>query len=212
MSKNTLKNYGSILWEHQPSMNRSRFNLLLLEHGEYYFRDFSAVWYRFKSGSYVKINGRLKCCSRSLLFEPTDDAMIEEPILRFPFKTMGQITKHTKNFSEIIDNIDTLFTFLSSSLYEMKADDIPAPYIYKQCGTENNGIVADGPQFVFGLVHTGLDEFLGIVQVLWDIVQKCNERGPGRMCEEELLKPFVDEIYKQATTFETIHLVNFNEH
>ena len=79
-------------WESKSSRNKckSRFNLLLLEYGEYFIEDVSVFWYPvpndiagrpFKSCDALKIQGRLKLCSRSVLFEPND---IRKPIIKFP--------------------------------------------------------------------------------------------------------------------------------
>ena len=63
---------------------KSRFNLLLLEHGESFIEDVSVCLYpipddydlydrhnkSFETFDAIKIQGRLKLCSRSLIFEP----------------------------------------------------------------------------------------------------------------------------------------------
>ena len=51
-----------------------RFNLLLLENGEYYFEDFGAIYYLPGDENvpffHRKLEGRIKLCSSSLLFVP----------------------------------------------------------------------------------------------------------------------------------------------
>ncbi|CAM9749529.1 unnamed protein product, partial [Discosporangium mesarthrocarpum] len=72
----------------KPSRKQSRFNLLALEHGEYYFQDYSAYYFppslasppassspfsgEGGGGRRPRQQGRLKLCSRGLLFEPAD--------------------------------------------------------------------------------------------------------------------------------------------
>ena len=99
-------------WEKNPKQkaSKSRFNLLLLEYGEYYFEDFSAYIYpvptiatyadaecniesnislnstgnkSFIQCDNMKVQGRLKLCTNSLIFEPSD---IRKPLLKFLFK------------------------------------------------------------------------------------------------------------------------------
>ena len=46
----------------------SRFSLYLLEHGELFLYDFGGIL----EGDDSTARGRLRCCSRSLVFEPAD--------------------------------------------------------------------------------------------------------------------------------------------
>ncbi|CAM9421931.1 unnamed protein product, partial [Choristocarpus tenellus] len=87
--------------DEKPSRKRSRFNLLALEHGEYYFQDYSAYYYppstlpnsaglgpsSYASGGArrPRHQGRLKLCSRGLLFEPSDRLL---PLVKYPFRHM----------------------------------------------------------------------------------------------------------------------------
>ncbi|XP_063849443.1 protein FAN-like isoform X3 [Scylla paramamosain] len=71
-----------------------RFSLLLLEAGEIYFEDYAAIYLlpkevpaalntweaKFESGT---IRGRLKVCSKSLVFDPRDS---RAPIIKFPYR------------------------------------------------------------------------------------------------------------------------------
>jgi factor associated with neutral sphingomyelinase activation len=60
-----------------------RFSLLLLEFGEIYFEDYSCIYYPNASTESESIDrkerGRLKVCSRSLIFDALDHAY---PILK----------------------------------------------------------------------------------------------------------------------------------
>ena len=75
--------------------SRSRFNLLLLEYGEYFFEDTTVFWYPMPDDSVgrslemcdsLKVPGRLKICSRSLIFEPSNH---NKPLVKYSFKSIG---------------------------------------------------------------------------------------------------------------------------
>jgi len=53
----------------------------------------------------------------------------------------------------------------------MKANDLVAPYLQKRCGEEAD---YEGPDFIFKLQHTPLNEFLNLVGA------KEGGRGGGR--------------------------------
>ena len=57
----------------------SRFSLYLLEHGELFLYDFGGTL----EGDDSTTRGRLRCCSRSLVFEPAD---ARAPLLKFPLR------------------------------------------------------------------------------------------------------------------------------
>jgi len=57
-----------------------RFSLLLLEEGEYYFKDYACHYHPTTTGH--RVAGHLKLCSASLYFVPRN---VMEPIFRIPF-------------------------------------------------------------------------------------------------------------------------------
>lgn len=59
--------------------SKQRFDLLLLDDGEYYFRDYTCYFWRDST----RIFGHLKVCSMGLFFVPRD---VKEPIFRVPYK------------------------------------------------------------------------------------------------------------------------------
>jgi hypothetical protein len=70
-----------------------RFNLLLLEYGEYFFEDLSVYLFPVPSSDdrkpfhqcdALKVQGRMKFCSRSIIFEPTDQ---RKPIIKYLFRS-----------------------------------------------------------------------------------------------------------------------------
>ena len=80
-------------WKNDNYGCQERFNLLLLEPGEVYFEDFSVYYYpsQLKEDMMKKRQkGRLKICSKSLVFDPLDHTF---PILKFLFKDMIDIGK-----------------------------------------------------------------------------------------------------------------------
>lgn len=71
----------------------NRFSLLLLEPGEIYFEDFSAYMLTADKINETdferhKVIGRLKICSKSVVFDPKD---ILKPILKIPLKDCSSI-------------------------------------------------------------------------------------------------------------------------
>ena len=155
-------------WEKNPKQkaSKSRFNLLLLEYGEYYFEDFSAYIYpvptittdvdaqnniesivttnnasnkSFIQCDNMKVQGRLKLCTNSLIFEPND---VRKPLLKFLFK-------HIKDDIDIynISNDDLnscsiytsgFLTFSISIYYEMKENNRVSPYKMVAASTSSN--------------------------------------------------------------------------
>jgi factor associated with neutral sphingomyelinase activation len=104
---------------------RSRFNLLLLTEGEYYFSDYSVVYFAADSENHKeiikrKVNGRLKVCSKSLLFEPQDVAL---PIVKYEFKDIIAIGEGPNSEEFFIKTL---------SVIEMKENNIVAPYKFIQ--------------------------------------------------------------------------------
>ncbi|EFA76401.1 BEACH domain-containing protein [Heterostelium album PN500] len=69
-----------------------RFNLILMDEGEYYFDDYSASYYppaeTDEESFQKKVKGRILVCSNSIFFEPDD---VKQPILKFPFKEVTNI-------------------------------------------------------------------------------------------------------------------------
>lgn len=72
-----------------------RFNLLLLEYGEYFFEDLSVYLFPlpsehkpFHQCDALKVQGRMKLCSRSIIFEPTDQ---RKPIIKYQFRSFKNV-------------------------------------------------------------------------------------------------------------------------
>jgi hypothetical protein len=72
----------------------SRFSLLLLEPAEIYFEDFSAFLFPHNANKHdfekTKQIGRLKMCSKSIVFDPKD---INKPLIKIPLKDCINISE-----------------------------------------------------------------------------------------------------------------------
>ena len=184
-------------WERSKGASKSRFNLLLLEHAEYFFEDISVFHYpylpkdalsnctnslgkaSFSECDSLKVQGRLKLCSRSIIFEPTDG---KKPIRKYPFRgivsAVTQFNLKPEEIAEIGLMAAGYFTFVCSSYVEMKANDKVGPYIYRDA----NGNVADsasgaaapsssskessGERVLFAVLHSDLPSLLARIEKL----------------------------------------------
>jgi factor associated with neutral sphingomyelinase activation len=161
---------------------KSRFNLLLLEHGECYFLDF-AVYHYAKPNSNggcddeppldveslpwservrLRQPGRLKLCSRSLVFEPAD---VRLPILRLSFRQMSNKSRVERYERGGAPPGGAFFSVRCASVVEMKANAKIGPWHTRNLTSGSGGGDAV-PMFVFELLHTGLAEFLSSAEAL----------------------------------------------
>ncbi|XP_068236758.1 protein FAN-like [Palaemon carinicauda] len=117
---------------------KNRFSLLLLEPGEIYFEDF-AVIYHFpeellkKEDGWVRwvdstVRGRLKVCSKSLVFDPRD---IHVPIIKFPLKSIEAAQEYVTTITkEILNSVEeaTLLEIKCNMTVEMLEGGVLQPY------------------------------------------------------------------------------------
>ncbi|KAJ1521516.1 hypothetical protein ONE63_003179 [Megalurothrips usitatus] len=75
--------------------NKQRFSLLLLEPGEIYFEDYSVIL--LPSKTLKRQDGRLKLCSKSIVFDPKD---ISKPIIKIAHKDCVHIEELPQNLKE----------------------------------------------------------------------------------------------------------------
>jgi factor associated with neutral sphingomyelinase activation len=213
MQKN--KTNPQFFWDEKNSKkNRSRFNLLLLEYGEYFLEDLSVYFFPlptndltkvFEFSDSLKIQGRLKLSTRSLIFEPTD---IRFPLIKFPYKSM---TTSLETFNLKPSELKTLtvevsgfFTFMCNNYFEIKANDKIGPYkLIDNVNTSGS----TGNRVVFALVHSNLVQFLVKVEQFRHIFSVLEKKGSAQA--NQLLKPFIDTAL--ITSFDTSHLVDFHE-
>ncbi|XP_072936981.1 protein FAN-like [Epargyreus clarus] len=107
-------------------MNKSRFSMLLLEPGEIYFEDYSCKMNDQESLTIDSANqGRLKLCSKSLVFEPREWRF---PLIKLHFKDCYDICSVIKESSGDRKNVIKIQT---KQYAEMLEDNILAPYKFK---------------------------------------------------------------------------------
>lgn len=120
-----------------------RFSLLLLEEGEHYVADWTAmaIWPSNIQGNWQNLPmlpGRLRLASKSLFFE-ADDARV--PIVRIPFGAAQQM--------EAMDA--TSFTILVTSVTKMKPNAADVPYVTEK---------AKASRWQFKLPYATMDAFM----------------------------------------------------
>ena len=145
-----------------------RFDLLLLEEGEYYLDDYSAVRCSLPLlhtqspqpgalGMCKQVRGRIKVCSRSLMFDPEDSSI---PVSSYAFKTMKAMMP--TNFGRAGDQSSPelgseLFVITTTSVTNMREDGVHHPYRNETSPTTT----ADGSfVLLFALLHTSLDKVM----------------------------------------------------
>ncbi|PFX23712.1 protein FAN-like isoform X2 [Stylophora pistillata] len=111
----------------------TRFSLLLLEPGEIYFEDFSVFHYPSQLSEEEAIKrkqrGRLKICSKSILFDPIDTSY---PILKFPLRECIAITHWSGSLMSRIDTKGDVLAIESKQVIEMKEGNTIAPYTFRR--------------------------------------------------------------------------------
>ncbi|XP_050670489.1 protein FAN-like [Leptidea sinapis] len=107
-------------------MNKSRFTMLLLEPGEIYFEDYSSKMSEDEMINEYSKSGRLKICSKSLVFEPHS---ITEPLIKMHLK---ECLKISSVYSRADTNDKSNVLKVEIKQYcEMLEDNILAPYRFK---------------------------------------------------------------------------------
>ncbi|XP_066246823.1 protein FAN-like [Euwallacea similis] len=112
-------------------MDKSRFSLLLLDPGEIYFEDFSSTFVppdtTRKTYDIKKQEGRLKMCSKSLVFDPKD---FTKPLIKIHFKECVIIEKW-KGTTKFIENKNAL-SINCKEYIEVLEGNVIAPYKFKE--------------------------------------------------------------------------------
>ncbi|CEG40584.1 Lysosomal trafficking regulator LYST and related BEACH and WD40 repeat proteins [Plasmopara halstedii] len=181
--------------------SQTRFNLLLLEDGEFFLDDFSVHRYlEPHPDAHRKVQGRLKTGTRGFFFEPQDSNL---PILRFFFRDMKEMP-----LAELHNNSETgdcaiLLAFKISSVVEMKERGVDHPYVQK----ETNASTGIPEKYMFSLLHSKIEEFLKNVRPIWELAHKKNVMN--KMDEEVMLEPILT--LRQIDQFDSSLLVDFRE-
>jgi factor associated with neutral sphingomyelinase activation len=215
-------------WETLHRRHRARFNLLLLDHNEYLLEDLSAYCFPAPSDATIssastaikdalKIQGRLKLCSKSLVFEPTD---VHYPVMKFPYKQMSSdvtlLSPKTSSASQqLSEELRGLFTFTSSAYFELKEGNKVGPYkmvegsVSMHNNYQANSSSSSTFRLVFALVHADVDQFMVKIEQLRHIVTLSQRQGS--LVAYQLLKPFIEAAQLWTQRFDVSNLVNFHE-
>ncbi|KAG8197532.1 hypothetical protein JTE90_007268 [Oedothorax gibbosus] len=117
---------------YQDTISKERFSLLLLEPGEIYFEDYSCHCYPGKtteSEAFRRAHkGRLKVCSKSILFDPKDAC---HPILKFPLRDCQKIEQWQGSLLSKIDKGNVVYVECDQVI-EMLDGNFIAPYTFKR--------------------------------------------------------------------------------
>lgn len=201
-------------WDNKKEKkSKSRFNLLLLEYGEYFLEDLSVYYFplptndlskEFEINDTLKIQGRLKLATRSVIFEPNE---LRHPIIKFPYKSMiSEMNVFNIKDSEkmkLTVDVSGFFTFLCSSYFEMKENNKIGPYKLVDYKDKENA----GHRVLFALVHSDLEKILVEVEQFRHIYSIYEKQGSSSA--QQLLKPFIETAL--MSQFDSSHLVDFHE-
>ncbi|XP_013421222.1 protein FAN [Lingula anatina] len=113
---------------------KERFSLLLLDPGEIYFEDFSVFYYPPSPSEDEAIKrkqkGRLKICSKSVLFDPSD---IQYPILRFPLRDVVKVESYDpQSLFSRLDSKNKVLQIVSNAVIGMKEGNVIEPFDFKR--------------------------------------------------------------------------------
>ena len=205
-------------WSRKSKL-RSRFNLLLLEHNELFFEDLSVALYpaaidKLSDADTLKIPGRLKICSRSLIFEPND---ARKPLKKYPFKCIrSNVTQYTipgVNNSQLM-----CLAFTTSAYIEMKPNDKIAPFILKDAGgnlmdsisNNNKDANDDSIRIIIALNHsTNLLNIIKKIEDLRMIYHKLLASPYNSAVINTELNPIINQ--HNILTFDRSHLIDYHE-
>ena len=157
----------------------SRFSLYLLEHGELFLYDFGGTL----EGDDTTARGRLRCCSRSLVFEPAD---ARAPLLKFPLRHVERLAH---------DNGGVAFS--TTLYYELLANNIAAPFVKRTTFAERR----------FKPDHADPAELVKRIEKIRDIAERVSKEGPH--VEADLLEPVTSTL--KTATFDASMLDDFDE-
>jgi len=163
----------------------------------------------------LQAQGRLKVCSRSLIFEPND---VKRPVLKYPFKGM------LSSVHEVLEasSSSALLSFRAGNFLEMKANNKVTPYKLVEVGTaaerrSTSGMISEAVnqtppqsdagrmQVVFALLHSDIKSTVRKIEQLRSIFVESESTGTA----EQMLQPFIHSASSNA--FDSSQLVDFHE-
>jgi factor associated with neutral sphingomyelinase activation len=147
-----------------------RFSLILLEPGEIYFEDY-LIYYHYTNSPLLKQQqnkyelqkGKLKVCSKSLVFEPID---INYPLIKFPLKSIEKISDFndqnpTQSFNQDFEQIKKHFFYLKcKQITKLKENNKIAPYTCERVSATSMN------EFYFQLIFTNVNDTLQLINQL----------------------------------------------
>ncbi|OQS07294.1 hypothetical protein THRCLA_00703, partial [Thraustotheca clavata] len=184
---------------------QSRFDLLLLEDGEYFLDDFSAFRYpdpvftclTFHHCKQRKVQGRLKLCTRSFMFEPQDSTL---PILKFPYRDMPH-TPAGEIFEEA--NKQVYLSFECTTVVEMKERGLDHPYVTKNLADSS----VASTKFIFSFAHSKVHDIIDAAAPLWSLAN--TKSILNKIDEESKLAPILGP--RHTDVFDPSLLADFRE-
>jgi len=183
----------------------SRFSLLHLEYNEFLIQDYAVFMYPAPTAgkSWVRCagercSGRLKLCTRGLVFEPEDK---RRPLQRFPFKSMTcpPVPFDLAAGSAAATAVDaaSLFSVASKVWLDIEVGGNVAPFV-----THEN---PESMTFVFQLHHSPLLEFLPLAQELQSLEASRSSFTGDKSALNRILES------RTKPNFELRELVDFRE-
>lgn len=113
--------------------NSERFSLLLLEPGEIYFKDYSVYLYPDNvseaEAQRRRQKGRLKICSKSILFVPED---VNHPIMKFPLNKSSIVEKWTGPLLSKLYSKTSVMNLKNDQVVEILEGNFIRPYVFKR--------------------------------------------------------------------------------
>jgi hypothetical protein len=211
----------------------SRFSALLLEYGEYYFEDFTAVCHlNYPNGvdHRQQWKGWLRVCSKSIVFDPikTDD-----PIIRFKLQNVSDVAilcsnRHVPNDSakfaaqmfqntnqshrlvalEQLDMVESVVIQASECFLIQKKQ----PFVCVEFASAASVLVSSikSGLVAFSFPYTKASKVCELVSQLHQIARTQALGGKSRQTAMVKLKQFVTKV-QQATSFNSSWLADFRE-
>lgn len=204
---------NSFFWEKASrKRTKTRFTLLLLEYGEYFVDDVGVFQFPnpddgsgrdFFQCDALKVQGRLKLCTKSLIFEPADG---RRPLVKFPFKHMsasvGEYGLTPSQRSQCTIETSGFFSFSCSPVFEMKEEGKIGPY--KQV---DGADPREKTEYFFAVSHSHIGVLLTKISQLRQIYA-ANERG-----ELDTVSHLLADLTSAGptATFDASKLIDFHE-
>eukprot|EP00949_MAST-11_sp_MAST-11-sp1_P002446 g2446.t1 len=204
----------------------SRFDLLCLEDGEFFLEDVAAIECKLpfavshspRKGALATLvgnaaKGRLKICSRSLLFDPEDSSQAIRKYSLRGMQTMPTMfnTNGDHSAQQLLGS-QLFVVFCSDAMIEMREDGIHAPYKNTAAPAMTEQQIRakqKEPMHVrlYALLHSNLGDVLPLIEKLWQLQQTAMKSSLG--AEAGLLRPMLGE--RLLRQFDNSLLVDFTE-